>query len=194
MSRSTNVINLTVSSSPPKASSSGTKKRALADSSNGDGNSASSSKAPKGKKAKPTYESYQDVVLEGEYSGEVPVYDCCTTIRKKINKYLTEGHTAPPSSGTSAASTRTRSQGEPSYLWIWPCRFRKESGPNGGAANQVYPAAYIFFEKHRIFENKPKTASRQSSEHEFPRGRPLEPRRYGYFPTKSGKLSRRKIK
>ncbi|KAL8277656.1 hypothetical protein RQP46_009929 [Phenoliferia psychrophenolica] len=144
--------NLTIESSPPKASSS-TKKRALGDASNVDDSSASSSKAPKAKKVKTAYGSYQDVVLEGEMSGEVPVYDCCTTIRKKINKYLTEGHTAA------------------AFL-------RDIGGINSNALARVYPAAYMFFEKHRIFDNKPKTPSRKSSEVEFPRGRPLEQRRY----------------
>lgn len=52
----------------------------------------------------------------------------------------------------------------------------------------------IYFEKHRIFDGKPKTASRLNSEAEFPGGRPLEQQRYGYFPTASGKMTRRKIK
>jgi len=36
----------------------------------------------------------------------------------------------------------------------------------GGAESSVYPAAYAFFEKKRIFEGKGKTAARKKCEDE----------------------------
>lgn len=43
---------------------------------------------------KTTHARVEDVVLPGEEAGEVAVFDCCTTIRKKITQFLGEGNQA----------------------------------------------------------------------------------------------------
>lgn len=46
-------------------------------------------------------------------------------------------------------------------------------GDGGGAENGTYTGAYIFFEKKRIWECKPKGKKRLDSEAQFPMGRDL---------------------
>jgi hypothetical protein len=42
----------------------------------------------------------------------------------------------------------------------------KKTGPMGGAENGVYSGAYVFFEKKRIWEKKPKSGARKKVEEE----------------------------
>ncbi|KAI0048341.1 hypothetical protein FA95DRAFT_1490931, partial [Auriscalpium vulgare] len=59
-------------------------------------------------------------------------------------------------------------------------RFSEEKGPHGGASNGMYEAAYIYFEKRRIFEGKKKSAKRQRNEGEHRGGQPRENRKKGW--------------
>jgi hypothetical protein len=49
-------------------------------------------------------------------------------------------------------------------------KFMKKTGTMGGAASGVYSAAYIFFEKKRVWEKKPKSGARKKVEEENPMG------------------------
>ncbi|KIO17358.1 hypothetical protein M407DRAFT_32974 [Tulasnella calospora MUT 4182] len=49
---------------------------------------ASSSKTKTSKATKPQYASWKDVELDGEDEDEVPIYDDCNTIRRKIRTLL----------------------------------------------------------------------------------------------------------
>jgi len=44
--------------------------------------------------------------------------------------------------------------------------FMKAKKIMGGAESEIYPAAYRFFEKKRVWEGKPKTAGRKKCEDE----------------------------
>ncbi|GIQ81593.1 hypothetical protein KIPB_002574 [Kipferlia bialata] len=82
-----------------------------------------------------------------------PVYDCCDTVRQKINRFII-------SSGvTMAAFLRCIDINSGSWA-----AFSKMKGAGAGAANAIYPAAYRFFEQLRLKDNKPKSKKRLEAE------------------------------
>ncbi|EPT04213.1 hypothetical protein FOMPIDRAFT_1021923 [Fomitopsis schrenkii] len=103
---------------------------------------------------------WQEIRLSGEDDGSVPIYDDCDDIRRKIRKLQ-------------------RTQGFRISYWLrhiggikynsWS-RFMKAQGPDSGAENGIYYAAYIYFEKVRIVEGKIKTPRREQNELAHPRG------------------------
>ncbi|KAI0732279.1 hypothetical protein C8Q72DRAFT_140776 [Fomitopsis betulina] len=103
---------------------------------------------------------WQEIRLSGEDNGSVPIYDDCDDIRRKIRKLQ-------------------RTQGFRITFWLrhiggikynsWS-RFMKANGPDSGAENGIYHAAYIYFEKVRLAEGKKKTSRREQNELAHPQG------------------------
>ncbi|KAG9050263.1 hypothetical protein FS837_006704 [Tulasnella sp. UAMH 9824] len=122
---------------------------------------ASSSKTKTSKATKPQYASWKDVVLEGEDECEVPIYDDCNTIRRKIRALLK----APDFKVTHWLKDIGNINSN-SYN-----RFMALRGADRGAENGTYYAAYVYFEKVRIFEGKKKTATRIAAEEGLPSAR-----------------------
>ncbi|KAG8912044.1 hypothetical protein FRC01_005329 [Tulasnella sp. 417] len=123
---------------------------------------ASSSKTKTSKATKPQYASWNDVVLEGEDEGEVPIYDDCNTIRRKIRALQKTPGFKITHWLKEIGNINSNSYG----------RFMALKGAYSGAENGTYYAAYVYFEKVRIFEGKKKTATRIAAEE----GRALERR------------------
>lgn len=101
------------------------------------------------------------VTLDGELTNSVPIYDTCSTIRRKISAHLKQ------SDVTQAGFLR-----ELSALYH-PARklqsnqlqrFRQMNGPDDGNTNAVYYAAYVYFEKERIRSGGNKTKEREEME------------------------------
>ncbi|KAI0361756.1 hypothetical protein OH77DRAFT_459157 [Trametes cingulata] len=126
----------------------------------------SSSGAKKGKSAEAP-KNWRDVVLEGEDEGDVPIYDDCNEIRRKIRALQKE-----PNFKVTHWLKEIGNINSNSYQ-----RFMKATGPQGGASNGTYYGAYVYFEKVRIAEGKKKTAKRIRNEQEYPGGLPREERR-----------------
>ncbi|KAK4704312.1 hypothetical protein P7C70_g1892, partial [Phenoliferia sp. Uapishka_3] len=111
--------------------------------------------APKKTKAAPkpkatSSSDWADVEIPTLANGDIPVYDCCTTIRKKITAYLAEGNTA-------ASFLRDIGGMNSNSL----ARFKKETGPNGGAANQyVHPTSPSTSLSARLPSHKPPKLTR----------------------------------
>ncbi|KII93199.1 hypothetical protein PLICRDRAFT_170979 [Plicaturopsis crispa FD-325 SS-3] len=110
---------------------------------------------------------WTEVKLDGEDEDAVPVYDDCNEVRRKIRLLQKE-----PNWKVTHWLKEIGGINNNSYS-----RFMKETGPDGGASNGTYKAAYIYFEKVRIAEGKKKTAKRSRNEIEHPNGFPLEARR-----------------
>ncbi|PIL32078.1 hypothetical protein GSI_06783 [Ganoderma sinense ZZ0214-1] len=125
-----------------------------------------SSGAKKGKKAAELPKKWFEVVLDGEDEGNVPIYDDCNDIRRKIRALQKE----PGFKITQWLETIGRINNN-SYQ-----RFMKATGPTGGAGNGTYYAAYVYFEKRRIAEGKKKSAKRVRAEEEQGGGLPREDR------------------
>jgi hypothetical protein len=110
------------------------------------------------------------IELPGEATDSVPVYDTCADVRRKISAHLREpGNTQAqlcrnlfaqlhgPDKGASLQSSQLQ-------------RFCGGSGANQGGDSKVFYAGYVFFEKKRIAEKKPKSKKRQEMEDVWPNG------------------------
>ncbi|KAI0079572.1 hypothetical protein K474DRAFT_1658920 [Panus rudis PR-1116 ss-1] len=109
-------------------------------------------------------QSWKDIVLHGEREGQVPVYDDCSTIRRKIRalRKHPDFHLTRWLNDIGGISTS-------SYYYFMRCH-----GAVGGAGSAIYYAAYVYFEKRRIFEGKRKSERRLRVEREHPNGLPLD--------------------
>ncbi|KAK7694528.1 hypothetical protein QCA50_001714 [Cerrena zonata] len=114
--------------------------------------------------AKPKH--WSDITLKGDDEGDVPVYDDCNEVRRKIRLLQKTPGFKTTHWLAEIGGINSNSFG----------RFMKLSGPNQGASNGTYYAAYVYFEKKRILEGKPKTKKRLQNERERPFGFPLEQR------------------
>jgi hypothetical protein len=119
--------------------------------------------------------SFLDIKLDGEDDNTIPIYDTCSTVRQKINALLGKDNHKPengmpgefdkqgkPKPYTKASFCRALDT-RPDTL----ARFLKAKQMMGGAESAVYPKAYAFFEKKRIFEGKKKTPGREKVEAEY---------------------------
>ncbi|KAI0374288.1 hypothetical protein BV20DRAFT_1049112 [Pilatotrama ljubarskyi] len=95
-----------------------------------DAGEGSSSGAKKGKSADAP-KNWRDVVLEGEEEGDVPIYDDCNEIRRKIRALQKE-----PNFKVTHWLKEIGNINSNSYQ-----RFMKATGPHGGASNGTYYAA-----------------------------------------------------
>lgn len=114
-----------------------------------------------------------NIHLPGEETDEVPVYDTCDEIRKKMNAHLkTPGLTAAQFCRDIYAQLR-----EPTVKCFQSKQlndFRTKKGPNAGCTSKVFYAAYVYFEKKRIAEGEPKSEHRLNMESIWPDGFDLE--------------------
>ncbi|KAJ7655026.1 hypothetical protein DFH06DRAFT_992842 [Mycena polygramma] len=113
---------------------------------------------------------WQDVELETDPDGEIPVYDTPGDVRRKIRALLSTPGFKVTHWLQEIGGINSNSYG----------RFMKEKNKHDGAANGTYYAAYCYFEKVRIAENKPKSAGRKKAERESSGGHVLEDRRKGW--------------
>jgi hypothetical protein len=130
-------------------------------------------KAPKKKVKKEDENKETDVSginLDGEEDGEVPVYDTCDEVRKKIRAYL-----AGPSV-TQAAFCReiskTYTDGK-KVIGAQLSSFLGKKGPNAGNTSMAFYASYVFFEKLRIRDGKKKTSFREEMEEIYDGSQPF---------------------
>ena len=101
------------------------------------------------------------VYLEGEEERDVPVYDTCDELRRKINAHLVKsGVTQAQFCRDIAAQLHDESKIQSKQL----ADFRSKKGASAGNTSKVFYAAYVYFEKQRIAENKPKSKHRQDME------------------------------
>ncbi|KAI0181184.1 hypothetical protein GGR52DRAFT_523182 [Hypoxylon sp. FL1284] len=111
--------------------------------------------------------------LPGEETDEVPVYDSCDEVRKKMTAHLR-------TPGLSAAQfcrdiyAQLQMPTVKSFQSKQLNDFRNKRGPNAGCMSKVFYAAYVYFEKERIAEGKPKSQHRLRMENIWPRGFDLE--------------------
>ncbi|KAL2828473.1 hypothetical protein BDW59DRAFT_143170 [Aspergillus cavernicola] len=130
-------------------------------------NVKSKKKAPATKKTKLEYEQKYDlsnIYLPGEDEADVEVYDTCDGVRKKIRAHLRDSGATRAAFCREISKTFPASMGKslsPSSL----AQFLSKSGPNKGNTSAAFYAGYVFFEKLRIRDGKPKTEFRLDMEH-----------------------------
>ncbi|KAK8109331.1 hypothetical protein PG984_015132 [Apiospora sp. TS-2023a] len=109
--------------------------------------------------------------LPGEETDEVPIHDTCDVVREKIDEHLaTYRVTQAPFCRIIHAhglKSPTRCKGiQPKQL----SDFRHKDGSNAGATSIVFYAAYVYFEKIRLAQNRPKSEHRLEMEKRWPDG------------------------
>ena len=113
---------------------------------------------------------FSDIHLDGEDTDAVPVHDSCAEIRKKISNYLRRDG-VEQSKLLKAFKEQYHTDKQPARMDSSKLqRFRGAKGPDGGNTNCIYYGAYVFFEKLRIKEGKPKSKHRQEMEEVWPNG------------------------
>ena len=108
-----------------------------------------------------------EIKLDGEDECEVEVYDTCDEVRRKINTFLVKNDIP------KARFCRTLSDSYPYKPEVPPrqlSRFLGKRGPTSGNGDIVFYAAYVFFEKKRIREGRPKSKMRRKMEEVHSRG------------------------
>ncbi|KAK4647995.1 uncharacterized protein QC761_106230 [Podospora bellae-mahoneyi] len=120
-------------------------------------------------KAKPSAASsvpdISGIHLEGQETDSVPVYDSCDEIRRKIDLHLKkDGVTQASFHRDIYAQLRGPSKPGKCFQSVQLQRFRGMKGSNCGAKSALYYGTYVFFEKIRIKEGKPKTKHRLEME------------------------------
>lgn len=108
------------------------------------------------------------IVLPGEEYDDVPVYDNCDEIRRKINAHLkkpgaTQAQLCRDMSAQLHGFDRPSKGLQSSQL----ATFRKGKGATSGAKSSVFYGAYVFFEKLRIKDGKAKSKHRLAMEEEW---------------------------
>lgn len=133
--------------------------------------SSKADNAPQSKNAKTTaaVPDVSEIQLDHEETDEVPVYDTCDEIRKKINAHLkTPGLTQAQFCRDLYAQLKV-----PNCKQIQSKQLtdsRAQSGPRTGVKGTVFYAAYVYFEKPRIVQGKPKSKHRREMEMIHPVG------------------------
>ncbi|RUS25317.1 hypothetical protein BC938DRAFT_472340 [Jimgerdemannia flammicorona] len=104
-----------------------------------------------------------------DQNGNIKIYDSCDVVRNKINNLLRD---RAVDGVTAAAFCRVLGGTKVVNSNVYG-RFMRKKGPFAGAESSLYHFAYAFFERLRVMENRPKTATRLEGEKEWPDGRPL---------------------
>lgn len=117
---------------------------------------------PQKKKVKKDDEArVSGVELPGEEEGDVAVWETCDEMRKKINAFLREPDV------TQAAFLREIAKFHPDEKKIQSKQlkdFLSYKGALAGNTSKVFYCSYVFFEKMRIKQGKPKTQMRLGTE------------------------------
>ncbi|RYO75089.1 hypothetical protein DL764_010585 [Monosporascus ibericus] len=104
-----------------------------------------------------------DVYLPGEETDSVPVWDTCDEIRRKISAHLKD----PRLTQAQFCRDLYAQLKAPKCKGIKTTQlagFRSQKGPKAGCKSTVFYAAYVYFEKLRLVESKPKSDHRLDME------------------------------
>ncbi|KXX73484.1 hypothetical protein MMYC01_209130 [Madurella mycetomatis] len=109
-----------------------------------------------------------DIELDGEEDDEVPVYDTCDEIRRKITAHLKKpGVTQAQLCRDIYAQLKGPCRPKNPFQGSQLASFRGMKGALSNSKSALYYGAYVFFEKLRIKEGKPKSNHRKEMENEW---------------------------
>jgi hypothetical protein len=107
-------------------------------------------------------EKIANIELAGEDNDTVPIFDSCDEIRRKIGVYMR--HDGVTQAGFVRALKSQFSDPEQKVMTNQLTRFRGHKGSEGGCSSPIFYGGYVFFEKLRLAEGKPKTKHRLGME------------------------------
>nr|POE56421.1 hypothetical protein CFP56_50965 [Quercus suber] len=131
----------------------------------------SGDQAAKTKNKKVEVPDVSNIHLDGEDTDSVKVFDTCDEVRRKITAHLSKytGLTKAQF-GRDVLSCLHASKRSASIQGTTMDRFRNYRGPCAGATSNLFYGAYVYFEKLRLVEGKPKSKHRVEMEKVWPRG------------------------
>jgi hypothetical protein len=100
--------------------------------------------------------------LDGEETTSVPVFDTCDEVRRKINAYLRGPGVTQAAFLREAVKTYPDGGKKISSKQLTD--FLSKKGPSAGNTSAAFYASYVFFEKLRIKDDKPKSKHRLEME------------------------------
>ena len=128
-------------------------------------------KEPTTKKVNKTKEAEKldtaGVTLDGELDGSVPIYDTCDEMRRKINAYLRDPNVTKVAFNKGLRNCLPEGTNLQSKVVN---DFLAKKGALAGNNSATYYASYVFFEKQRLAQNKPKSKHREECEKQWPGG------------------------
>jgi hypothetical protein len=116
--------------------------------------------------------------LDGEGEVNVPVFDSCDEIRKKISAYLREPGVTQ--AGCLREIAKTYPEGKKIQSKVLN-GFLGKKGASAGNTSAVFYSSYVFFEKMRIRDGKAKSKHRLEMEKQHPGGFDVKHRRDGWY-------------
>lgn len=129
---------------------------------------------PPAKKSKADAQALMEQIMAYQATdvSETRVYDSCQDIIKKCKEFLAQkGVTKAAFLSTALGGLNSNSLGR--FLMT-----KKQDG----AGQLAYRRAWVFFEKKRLMEGKPKSKTRVKHEAQYPQGYPLEaPSEYSWY-------------
>ncbi|PVH96827.1 hypothetical protein DM02DRAFT_598529 [Periconia macrospinosa] len=105
-----------------------------------------------------------DIHLDGEENDEVPVYDTCDEVRRKINAHLRKDGVIVAAFLRDLQAQYHTAKAPAKIQSTQLSTFRNKKGPTSGNTSSVFYASYCFFEKLRIAEGKKKSDNRLDME------------------------------
>lgn len=94
----------------------------------------------------------------------MPVYDTCDDIRRQITAYLKKPGVTQAQFGRDLLAQFHTDKGPKGISASQMQSFRGKKGPDAGNTSSVFYSAYVFFEKMRIKQGKPKSQKRKEME------------------------------
>ncbi|KAL2063175.1 hypothetical protein VTL71DRAFT_6247 [Oculimacula yallundae] len=119
------------------------------------------------------------IQLEGEADCSVPIFDSCDEVRKKIRAYLAAGHSTQAEFLREIAKPFHDGRKIQSKVLN---DFLGKRGAYSGNTSAVFYGAYVFFEKLRLRDGKPKSKHRLDMEKAHP-GKGMDTKRRRDFVT-----------
>jgi hypothetical protein len=112
-----------------------------------------------------------DIALEGEMQDNVEVFDSCDEIRRKINSHLRKPGVTP-TAFLRDLEAQVHSDRKPNakLQGVQLTRFRAMQGSEAGHRHIIYYMAFVYFEKERLAEGKPKSKHRLAEESRWGKG------------------------
>ncbi|KAK5659413.1 hypothetical protein OQA88_614 [Cercophora sp. LCS_1] len=107
-----------------------------------------------------------EIHLEGEETGDVPIFDTCDEVRRKIRAFLKKDGVTQAALLRAIGDCRrgSHAHGRSPISSSSFRMFMRQSGPAAGGNSEVHYAGYVFFEKVRLRDGKPKSKKREEME------------------------------
>ena len=134
----------------------------------GTGKNAQGSVAAKTRSTTSAPVDISDVRLDGEDGDKVPIFETCQEVRKKIAAHLRKPDVTAAQFTRDLIAQYHTTEKKSSSMQVQ--RFREKKEVMGGCTSSVFYAAYVFFEKIRVKQGKPKSKHRLGMEEKWPRG------------------------